>query len=183
MSNESNKTAKKMTAGIVTIIILAFCLTVTSFALVYATVTVENNLFQTGYVKINLNDGKPIIEEHEYLFEPGMTVEKEFFIQNLSSDNVYYRLYFDQVKGGLARVLDVTLQDGEQVLCSGKMADLTKEVVESGEFPLEIQETRNLKITFHFPAEYGNATQGLDLSFVVCADAVQSKNNPDREFE
>ena len=183
MSNENSTTARKMTAGIITIFILAFCLTVTSFALVYATVVVENNIFQTGYVKINLNDGKPIIEEHEYLFEPGMTVEKDFFIQNLSSDSVYYRLYFDNVTGGLADVLDVTLKDGDQVLCSGKMQDLTKEFVDSGEFPLEIQEVRKLKIVFHFPESYGNATQGLDLSFVACADAVQSKNNPNREFE
>ncbi|MBE6793056.1 MAG: hypothetical protein E7534_06150 [Ruminococcaceae bacterium] len=183
MSNENSKTARKMTAGIVTIFILAFCLTVTSFALAYAMVSVENNFFQTGYVKINLNDGKPIIEEHEYLFEPGMTVVKDFFIENLSSGSVYYRIYFDTVTGGLADVLDVTVKDGEQVLCTGKMRELTQEVVDSGEFPLDIQERRNLTITFHFPSEYGNATQGLDLSFAVCADAVQSKNNPNRDFD
>ena len=60
---------------------------------------------------------------------------------------------------------------------------LPKEFVDSGEFPLEIQEVRKLKIVFHFPESYGNATQGLDLSFVACADAVQSTNNPNREFE
>ena len=183
MSNENSNTARKMTAGIVTIFILALCLTVTSFALAYAMVSVENNLFQTGFVKVNLNDGKPVIEEHEYLFEPGMTVEKDFFIENLSSGSVDYRIYFDAVKGGLADVLDVTVKDGEQVLCTGKMQELTQEVVDSGEFPLDIQERRNLKIVFHFPEEYGNATQGLDLSFSVCVDAVQSKNNPNREFD
>ena len=65
------KTAKKLTGGIITIIILAVCLCITTFALVYETVSVENNLFHTGEVKINLNDGKPVIREHEFLFEIG----------------------------------------------------------------------------------------------------------------
>lgn len=70
------KTAKRLTGGIIAIIILAVCLCITTFALVYASVSVENNLFHTGGVKINLNDGKPVIREHEFLFEPGMTVVK-----------------------------------------------------------------------------------------------------------
>lgn len=70
------KTEKKLTGGIVAIVILALCLTITTFALVYATVSVDNNLFHTGEVKINLNDGNPVIYEHEFLFEPGMTVKR-----------------------------------------------------------------------------------------------------------
>ena len=42
-------------------------------------------------VKINLNNGQPIISEHEFLFEPGMTVKKDFFVENMSTDSVYYR--------------------------------------------------------------------------------------------
>ena len=76
------KTTKKLTGGIVTIIVLAVCLCVTTVALVRAMVSVDNNLFHTGSVKINLNDGKPVIQEHEFLFEPGMTVKKDFFIEN-----------------------------------------------------------------------------------------------------
>ena len=68
------KTAKKLTGGIVAIVILALCLCITTFALVYASVSVNNNIFHTGEVKINLNNGKPVIQEHEFLFEPGMTV-------------------------------------------------------------------------------------------------------------
>lgn len=67
---EPNKTAKKLTGSVITIILLAACLCITTFALVYSTVAVENNLFQTGAVKINLNDGQPVIEEREFLFEP-----------------------------------------------------------------------------------------------------------------
>lgn len=69
--SERKKTDKKLAASVLTIVVLAVCLCVTTFALVYSTVTVENNLFQTGTVKINLNDGRPVIEEHEFLFVPG----------------------------------------------------------------------------------------------------------------
>ena len=34
--------------------------------------------FSTGEVAINLNDSKPVISEHEFIFEPGMTVKKGF---------------------------------------------------------------------------------------------------------
>ena len=89
------KTAKKLTGGIITIIILVICLCITTFALVYTSVSVENNRFHTGEVKINLNDGKPVIREHEFRFEPGMTVVKSFFVENDSTWDVYYRLYLD----------------------------------------------------------------------------------------
>ena len=42
------KIAKRLTGGIIAIIVLALCLCVTTFALVYASVLVEDNLFHTG---------------------------------------------------------------------------------------------------------------------------------------
>ena len=66
--NDNSKTAKKLTGSIIAAIVLAICLCITTFALVWATVSVDNNLFHTGTVKINLNDGKSVIEEHEFLF-------------------------------------------------------------------------------------------------------------------
>ena len=83
---------KKIKAQIITIIVLLLCLIITTFALVYSTLTLEDNYFKTGLVDINLNDGKPVISEHEFLFEPGMTVKKDFFIENNSTWSVYYKL-------------------------------------------------------------------------------------------
>ncbi len=177
------KTTKKLTASVVTIIVLAFCLCITTFALVWATVSVDNNLFHTGIVKINLNDGKPVIEEHEFLFEPGMTVKKDFFIENQSTWDVYYKLYFTDIEGGLANVLDVTVKDGEKVLYSGKAADLTKENVGAANDVLKLNERRNLTVYFHFPEESGNEAQNLVLTFSMSADAVQTKNNPNKLFD
>lgn len=181
--NDNTKTAKRLTASVIAIIILAACLCVTTFALVFATVSVDNNLFRTGKVEINLNDGKPVIEEHEFLFEPGMTVKKGFFIENNSTWDVYYKLYFDHIEGGLADVLEVQVRDGDKTLFSGTAAELTKTNVGAADDILKLHERRDLQIVFHFPEDAGNAAQNLGLTFDFCADAVQTKNNPNRLFD
>lgn len=178
-----SKTAKKLTGGIVAIIILAICLAVTTFALVYATVSVENNLFHTGEVKINLNDGEPVIREHEFIFEPGMTVIKDFFIENESTWDVYYKIYLDDVSGGLADVLEVTIKDGNKVLYSGTANELTRQNVIAADDTLKIGQRRNLTVVFHYPESSGNETQNLDLTFTMCAEATQTKNNPNKLFD
>ena len=176
------KTSKRLTGGIITIIILAICLTVTTVVLAYETVLVEDNTFHTGDVEINLNDGKPVINEHEFRFEPGMTVKKDFFIENKSTCSVYYRLYLADVKGGLSDVLDITIKDGDTVLYSGTANELSKENVPAADDLLKIGERRNLTIYFHFPKTAGNASQNRDLKFNLCAQATQTKNNPNKQF-
>ena len=84
-----------------------------------------DNIFSTGKIRLNLNDRKPVITENEYLFEPGMTVDKPFFLKNEGAD-CWYRLYFNNVSGSLSSVLEVTVSDGETVLFTGKMSDLTQ---------------------------------------------------------
>ena len=181
--SERNKTGKKLTASVVAIVVLIICLCITTFALIYSAVAVENNLFQTGTVQINLNNGQPVIEEDEFLFEPGMTVEKNFFIENQSTCDVYYRLYFDNTEGNLADVLDVTIQDGDTILYHGKASDLTKNQVSVSSEILRLHQRQELTITFHYPEGSGNSTQNQYLSFDLKADAVQIKNNPDKLFE
>ena len=169
------KTAKRLTGGIIAIIVLAVCLCITTFALVYASVSVENNLFHTGGVKINLNDGKPVIREHEFLFEPGI-------IENDRTWEVYYRLYLDNVSGGLSRVLTVTIKDGDKILYTGTANELTKQNVIAADDTLKIGQRRNLTVVFHYPESSGNETQNLDLTFTLCAEATQTKNNPNKLF-
>lgn len=178
-----NKTAKRLTGGIIAIVALAVCLCITTFALVYASVSVEYNLFHTGKVKINLNDGKPVIREHEFIFEPGMTVKKDFFIENDSTWDVYYRIYLENVSGGLADVLEITVKDGDRALYSGTASELTQQNVTAADDTLKIGQKRNLTVYFHFPEDKGNETQNLDLTFTMCAEATQTKNNPNRLFD
>lgn len=178
-----NKTAKRLTGGIIAIVALAVCLCITTFALVYASVSVENNLFHTGKVKINLNDGKPVIREHDFIFEPGMTVKKDFFIENDSSWDVYYRIYLENVSGGLKDVLEITVKDGDRALYSGTASELTQQNVTAADDTLKIGQKRNLTVYFHFPEDKGNETQNLDLTFTMCTEATQTKNNPNRLFD
>lgn len=180
---KKSKTVKKLASSVIAVVILSICLCITTFALVYSTVSVENNLFHTGTVKLNLNNGNPVIEEHEFLFEPGMTVEKEFFIENQSSWDVYYKLYFQDIEGGLADVLEVEIRDNDRTLFQGKVSDLTKEKVGAADDILKLNERRNLTVSFHFPEEAGNAAQRLYLTFTMSADAVQTKNNPNKLFD
>lgn len=179
--NKQKQIRKKLTASVVTMVILAFGLCVTTFALVYSIVTVDNNRFQTGTVKINLNGGKPVIEDHEFLFEPGMTVKKDFFIENDSTGTVYYRLYFAGVSGDLADVLEVTVKDGNKTLYSGTPTQL--ENTQAADDLLAVGQRRTLTMYFHFPEATGNSAQAKDLTFTLCADATQTKNNPQRLFD
>ena len=183
MDENNNNTVKKLTGSIIAVVVLALCLCVTTFALAWVTVSVDNNLFHTGTVKINLNDGKSVIEEHEFLFEPGMTVKKDFFIENQSTWDVYYKLYFDNVGGGLADVLQITVKDGEKTLYKGTAAELNREAVGASEDILRLNERRELTVYFYFPEEAGNSAQNLTLTFDMCADAVQTKNNPNKLFD
>lgn len=166
--------------GIVIVLLLCFC--ITSLALIYATVSVDDHLFYTGQVKINLNDGEPVIREHEFLFEPGMKVEKTFFIQNKSTWDVYYRLYFDKIEGGLADYLEITISDGNKVLYKSRASEMKRDHTTAADDILRLNERRDLKICFYFPEDFGNIAKDLRLSFELCADAVQTKNNPNKLF-
>lgn len=181
--NSKRKTMKKMTGGIAAVIFLVCCLCITTFALFYVQVKVEENYFQTGEIKINLNNGKPVITEDEYLFEPGMTVVKDFFIKNEGTGDAYYKIYFTNVGGELEDVLEISIKDGDEVLWSGTAKELSYGNVEAADGELAVGEQRDLTMWFHYPEASGNKTQGKSLNFELCAEAVQTKNNPDKLFE
>lgn len=176
------KTSRSLVISIITVIALVICLSITTFALSYLTVKVENNRFITGTVAINLNDGKPVITADEFLFEPGMTVVKDFFVKNESTCPVYYRVYFGQVMGGLASVLEITISENGNILWEGTAETLSKANVTAADDELAIGERRDLQISFHFPEKTGNSAQNQELSFNLCAEAVQTLNNPLKAF-
>ena len=97
---------------------------------------------------------------------------------------MYYKLYFSQVSGNLGDVLDVTIlnEDGTELL-SGKLSALTESNVLALENELAVGQKQDMKVRFHFPEDAGNSAQGGTLTFELSAVAVQTKNNPDKEFE
>ncbi len=176
------KTLKRLPLSIAIIILLCICLAVTTFALFYSMVSVEDNRFVTGTVQINLNDGKPVISENEYLFEPGMMVKKDFFVQNESTCAVYYKVYFQNTSGGLADVLEVTICEGEKVLFCGTPNELNKNSISAVDDALGPNEKQELQIYFYFPESMMTKAQNRYLHFNLAVDAVQSANNTNKEF-
>lgn len=173
---------KKLQINFLTLLLLCLGLCITSFALSYTVIKIENNYFKTGEIKINLNDGKSIINENDYLFEPGMTVEKEFFIKNNGGDPIYYKLNFTGVSGELSKAIVVTIFDSNHIeLVSGRVYEFEndKELIGS----LGAFEKQDLIAQFHFPQHEGNEYKGESLQFKMSAIAVQTKNNPNKEFE
>ena len=176
---------KKLHRSMFIAVLLALMLGVTTFALITSMVEVKDNHFETGVVKINLNDGKPVIREDEYLFEPGMRVQKNFFIENEGSIDAYYKIYLEDVKGDLADVLEATITEKEsgKVLYKGLVSDLTRGSAAVDDGTLAAGERKDLTILFYFPKERGNEAQDKTLSFKMGATATQVRNNPDRSFE
>ena len=193
-SNAKNNIQRRLTINLVTIIILAICLCITTFALV-SSMWVRNNTFDTGKVDITLtgqySDTDQIIKESDFLFEPGMTVERPAFVTNNSSDPVYCKLFFKDISGDLADILEITIKDGTNVLYQGKASNLTGENngtdADSKKYALDttkiaINATKEYTVIFHYPKNEGNNGQGKCLEFTMVAEAVQTKNNLNAEF-
>ena len=179
----STMNKRKIRIGFVTLVILILSLAVTTYALGTASVSVGDNVFVTGILEINMNDEEPIIEDDEFLFEPGMTVVKDFFVENKGTVDAYYRLYFENVEGNVSEIMEVTIKDAEQILYDGKAGSMTEENPCISEKILQAGEKVWLTAAFHYPETEGNETQRQYMSFDIVADAVQTKNNPGRLFE
>ncbi len=182
MKNKKNKTSRKLSISFISLIILIACACITTLALTFEKVSVENNKFQTGNIKINLNDGKPVIED-DFNLEPGMTIIKDFFIENVGSNDVYYKLYFKNIKGELAEQLEIKIKDKEKVIYSGKISNLTKLKPLDIDDVLQVNERKDYILEIHMPKETTNNYQDTKLTFILSADAVQTKNNENREFD
>ena len=177
---KGNKSRVKLLGSVIGIVFLITALGITTLALINYKVSVEENVFETGEISINLNDDKPIMAE-SLLFEPGMTVVRDFFVENDGTCDTYYKLYFDDIDGELAKVLEVTIKE-DDVLYHGILADMTRDNVTTVEEVLKVGEDRELEVWFHFPEKSGNQVQDLEVVFNICVEAVQAVNNPDRLF-
>jgi len=183
MRNKGNGRKKnRRWAGIISVILLTTAFGVTSFALMYQKVMVEENLFATGKVSICLNDDQPVFDE-EILFEPGMRIVKEFTLRNDSTCEVYYRLWFSEIEGEFADELEVCVIDRNNILFEGTFSEMSGVRSEETHGTLAVGEQRVLAITFHVPEDCKNDMQGQLLRFNLNADAVQAVNNPDGVFE
>ena len=69
------------------------------------------------------------------------------------------------------------------MICSGTARELTAGNTAAADDTLAPGERRYMTVYFYFPPEKGNEAQDKELSFTVCAQAVQTKNNPGKLFD
>ena len=96
MSVETKKKAKR---NAIAIAILVIMLAITTLALILSFVKVDKNDFETGTVKIQLNDGELVFDGRDSNIEPNDTIVKDFTIKNEGSAEAYYRLYLENISG------------------------------------------------------------------------------------
>lgn len=162
---------------------MILCLGFISMALSYTTFESLGNQFIYGSIAVNLNDGKAIVEDGVWM-DHGTTLTRDFFLQSEGSGDAYYKIYFTELDGGLARVLQVTLKnkDTSEVLYEGLAKDMTEDQVSAAQDILKAGERKNLEIQFYLPVPEQGERQGTEFCFTLEASAVQVKNNPEREF-
>ena len=181
------KTDKELFKSIVIVILLVLGLAVTSYALASETISIEDHRFNTGIIKINLNDGKVLrfkdVNGNDIsYFEPGMTFKADFFVRNDGSNDMYYKIYFDQVSGDLVNVLSITIKDGDRTIFTGNMKDMDRTHTQPVDDVLSINEQKTLTIIFSFDEEADNRYMSKELSFALMAEGTQVRNNPNKEF-
>ena len=179
--NEQNL-KKKLTVMIVTVVLLSLGLAITSFALASSIAQVRNNRFAMSMgVELAINDGQPVVDVTDMVYEPGGTYVSEFPIANLGTFDVWYRVYFTDVNGALKDYITVTIKEADgTVLCKGTMSELSSDKVAVSS--LAAGEKKTLTIEFYFSSEAGNAAQGQSVSFNITANATQKQNNPNKDF-
>ena len=180
MNEQSLK--KKLNIMIATVVLLVCGLMVTSMALAHSIVQVSNNRFSMAMgAELAINDGKPVVDVTDMVYEPGGMYKSEFPIANLSSFDVWYRVYFSAVEGVLKDYITVSVKEADgTVLCHGTMDELSADKVAASS--LAAGERKTLYIEFYFSSEAENNAQGQTVSFNITADATQKKNNPNKDF-
>ena len=148
-------------------VILLLITGVTIYAAVLPKVSLDNSKFETNI-----------------LFEPGVTLEREFFVENNSSIPVYYRFYFDDKDGELSKSINVKIKDKKtnNIVYDDVMSNLVRSKVKAVDNLLEIDEKREFIIYFNYLSNSDNSGQDKVLDFEFKAEATQAKNNPDKLF-
>lgn len=183
MDKNQNRTKKNAVSSLIAIAVLFVMLVFTTYALISSFVSVNENLFQTETVKIELNGGKTVFDGSDMNIEPGHTLVRDFTVENKGTAEVYVRLYLENVQGALQEVLTFSIYEGDKLLFNGSADEWTRESPCISDTPLAVGEIRTLTAVVKMDENAGNAYQVAGITFDMTADAVQSKNNPDKTFE
>lgn len=173
---------KKILIGVILAFLLAACVVMCIRQTEFEGVSQKDNHLKTGTVELNLNDGIPLLQENECFFYPGMTLQKTIFLENTGSDSVYYRLYFEDISGVLSDHLIVTIKDGDKTLYSSTVSTMTEKSATAVSEQLAPAQRKKLTVFFLLPEDCPEDLEKQRLHFTLCAEAVQTKNNPNIDF-
>lgn len=178
------KDATRTVGNLILAMALIIGLGATTVAIAASQVTLGNNIFQTGVLKVTLNEDKPVFDQ-DILLEPGMMVQQKFTISNEGSVDAYYRLWFDEIDGDLAKELEVEIKEGKRRIFEGSFEDIMEETetVYANTSTLNANETKEMTIIILLPEEAKNDMQGKTVSFRLNFDATQKDGNISKEFD
>ena len=170
---------KPVLCGLAVAALIAAALAWASF---WAHARLPQNIFETGSVSIDLNDGDPVFPGDETYIEPGSTLVRNFTVANVGSADAYYRLYLDDLKGSLAASVEIAISQGDALLFQGSAVELEREDACVSNALLAPGETVTLTATVRLAEDTGATGKEQSVEFDLCAQAVQAKNNVGREF-
>ena len=188
---------KRIVAASAVLAVLISAYLVTSLMLAASSLEVRlgNHIFRTEtmdiYGKLNGERSRELrfsdpSGEDITLVEPGMTLRGDFCVVNDSTFDVYYRLYFSRLEGGLKDILQATILDKEtgEVLY-GPVALSSMESADN--FPqgktLASHQSRDMVLELYFPKDAGNEYQNQSLSCEINVEMTQVCNNDGQEYD
>ena len=180
--DKSKGTKKRIYISIAAAAVMFVMLAVTTYSLILSLLSVEDNLFETAQVQLELNNGQTVFNGDDMNIEPGHSIVRDFTVENKSTVEVYYRLYLENVSGPLRDTLTFEIYDGSTLLFSGRADDMTRESPCVDSNPLAAGEVRTLTAVVKMSESASSEYQTASVSFDISADAVQARNNPDRLF-
>ncbi len=178
---ENYKSSRRRLINAVSSVLVLVCLlTTATMAYEYSIKQVDDNLFTTGEVSIELRREQ---EAYSRVIYPNDTVEESFTIRNNGTCDVFYKVYVSNIQGELAKWLEVTVKTDGKVLFSGNMEEFNGAEDSKAVDVLKYGEEKTLTVTIHMSEDSDNSAQGLKLSYDLNVDAVQTKNNHDAQFD
>lgn len=182
--------AKRRIIMAIAAVALCVLLAATAYAFGYLFAEVRDNYFHTGTVDVDIafapaGDGSIDLFNPNVRYEPGMTVRGDFVVTNNSTDTegIWCRLYFSDLGGPLADVMEAKLYEGDTLLCSGPVREWKSPRFMPEPFLLAEKAEKRLTLELHYPELAGNETQGDTMTFALSVTATQRTANPGGQFE
>ena len=167
---------KKYGVRIVFIVLILISLTCIALAVGFKDVFMET-VFQTGEVKIDLNEGEPIFDDNALDIEPNKKVIADFTVKNIGEVDCYYKVYLENIDGKIADNVVFDIYDSKNNLIKTvNVIDFTSANSIDLKTILTPQEEVSFTINAYLPSDSGNAYQTGKITFDVVAEGIQSKN-------